>query len=70
MNWKNTLFWYENGLLYGEWLSRDRADPDYDGVPVIKLSVPAESVHDRAAMKRLRGKLSLEYDKWVKQRGG
>ena len=69
MNWKNTIFWEEDGYMYGEWMSRDRNDPDDDGVPVYKEKVLLEDWDNNKndAIKAVKGLLTSRYDKWIEE---
>jgi len=65
MNNNNIVVKFKNGILYGQYTTRDPKDQDDDGTPVFKAQTPAESINDRYAHKRLKTQLCLAYDNWV-----
>ena len=59
MNNEDIDIWFDSGVLYAKYYTGDREDED---MPVITAEVPAESIDDRLAMKKLRSNLARLID--------
>ena len=64
MNYNNTRWSFEDGILIATHTLRDPDDPDDDGTPVWKASTPAAGIDDHYAIKRLKRDLVRLHDNW------